>query len=290
MLHGLIRALALLAMLLVASLASAESTGDGEAPRPAEAIDPIEDVDASESSDDAFDEDVDDDFDDFADDFDALLDEEEEVPGSEGFPDPLEGANRKILRFNQGAHKWILDPVSRSYAFIMPKPARFAIRRFFENLNGPVTLVNDTLQLEWKDAGLTLGALAVNSTIGFFGFFAPGEQLGLPRHRSDFGQTLALADLQSGPYIVIPIMGPTNLRDGTGKIVDLFMRPASWFLGFGVISIVSGTSEGIVTLESHHLELKELENSSVDFYPVLRSAYYQNRMGEIWGRREHRRP
>ena len=93
----------------------------------------------------------------------------------------------------------------------------------------------------------------------------------------------------SGPYLIVPVMGPTNLRDGSGKIVDLFMRPASWFLGFGTISLVTGTSEGIVILESHHRDFQELERSSVDFYPVLRSAYYQNRMGEIWDRRQHRR-
>ena len=79
-------------------------------------------------------------------------------------------------------------------------------------------------------------------------------------------------------------------RDGTGKIVDLFLRPASWFLGFGTLSIVSGTSEGIVVMESHHKDFAELEKSSVDFYPVLRSAFYQNRMGEIWDRRQHRKP
>ena len=84
-------------------------------------------------------------------------------------------------------------------------------------------------------------------------------------------------------------MGPTNLRDGTGKIVDLFMRPASWFLGFGTLSILAGTGEGIVVMESHQQDFEELEKSSVDFYPVLRSAYYQNRMGEIWDRRQHRK-
>ena len=145
------------------------------------------------------------------------------------------------------------------------------------------------LQLEWKDAAITTGALLVNSTIGLAGLFEPGEKMGLPRHRSDFGQTLALAKFESGPYLMIPVMGPTNFRDGTGTVVDLFMRPASWFLGFGTISIISGTSEGIVILETHSRDLEELEKSSVDFYPVLRSAYYQTRTDEIWDRRQHRK-
>jgi phospholipid-binding lipoprotein MlaA len=231
-----------------------------------------------------------DDFDDeFADDFDALLDEPEVLAGSEGFPDPLEPANRKILQFNQFAMKWGINPISRGYAFLVPKQARFAVRRFFFNLNAPVTMVNDTLQLEWRDAGLTIGAFVINTTLGLGGLFAPAEKLGFPRHRSDFGQTLALADVESGPYLIIPIMGPTNIRDGSGKIVDLFMRPANWFMGFGVLSLLAGTGEGIVVLEAHRQDFAELEKSSVDFYPVLRSAYYQNRMGEIWDRRQDHR-
>ena len=224
----------------------------------------------------------------FEDAFDALLEEEEDLP--EGFPDPMENANRKILKFNQGANKWIIDPVSRSYAFLVPDRVRFAIRRFFANLNAPTTFGNDLLQLEWKDASMTFGALVINSTLGLGGLFQPAKLMGLPRHRSDFGQTLALARVESGPYLVVPIMGPTNVRDATGKIVDLFLRPASWFLGFGTLSILSSTSEGIVIMESHHKDFAELEKSSVDFYPVLRSAFYQNRMGEIWDRRQHRKP
>jgi len=225
----------------------------------------------------------------FDDAFDALLEDEDELPQAMGFPDPIESANRKVLRFNQGANKWVIGPVSRGYAYVVPDPVRFAIRRFFDNLNAPVTLVNDLLQLEWREAGVTTGALIVNTTVGIGGLFAPGEKIGLPRHSSDFGQTLALARVGSGPYLVIPIMGPTNVRDGSGKIVDLFMRPASWFLGFGTLSILAGAGEGIVVIETHQKDLEELERSSVDFYPVLRSAYYQSRTAHIWSRRQHRK-
>ncbi len=268
----------IIAYLLVAALASVASADGGtadEAPESGEAEASVGlDTSADQSFDDAF---------------DALLEDEDELPQAMGFPDPIEGANRKVLRFNQGANKWVIGPVSRGYAYVVPDPVRFAIRRFFDNLNAPVTLVNDLLQLEWRDAGVTTGALIVNTTVGIGGFFAPGEKIGLPRHSSDFGQTLALAHVGSGPYLVVPIMGPTNIRDGSGKIVDLFMRPASWFLGFGTLSILAGTGEGIVVMETHQRDLEELERSSVDFYPVLRSAYYQSRTAHIWSRRQHRK-
>jgi phospholipid-binding lipoprotein MlaA len=277
-----------LALLITLCAVGRAAASDQAAAQPAGTRAPSDTASVTDTSSE---EDVVDDFaDDFADDFDALLDEPEELTGSEGFPDPLEPANRKILKFNQFANKWGIDPIAKGYAFVVPDEARFAVRRFFLNLNAPVTTVNDALQLEWRDAGMTIGAFLINSTLGLGGLFAPGDKLGFPRHRSDFGQTLALADVESGPYLVIPIMGPTNIRDGSGKIVDLFMRPASWFLGFGVLSVLAGTGEGIVVLEAHRSDLAELEKSSVDFYPVLRSAYYQNRMGEIWDRRQdHRR-
>lgn len=220
--------------------------------------------------------------------FDDLLDEEDEFLESEGFPDPMESLNRKTLRFNHYASKFIIRPISRSYDFIMPDPLKFAIRRVFKNLNAPVTFTNDMVQLEWKDAAVTTGAFVVNSTVGLGGLFEPAAKIGMPRHRSDFGQSLALAEVDSGPYVVIPFMGPTCLRDGGGTLVDLVMRPATWFFGFGLLASIYTGGEAIVTLETHERDLEELEKSSVDFYPVLRSAYYQTRMGEIWNRRQHR--
>ncbi len=222
-------------------------------------------------------------------DLDDFFDEEEEMIESSGFPDPIEGANRKILRFNQSVNKWLINPISRGYDFVTPDPVKFSIRRFFKNLNAPATLANDLMQLEWKDAATTTGAFVLNSTMGVGGLLEPAKYMGLPRHRSDFGQTLAIADVASGPYLVVPFVGPTNLRDGTGRLVDLILRPTAWLMGFGVLGSLTTGSEAVVTLETYQRDLEELERSSVDFYPVLRSAYYQARMSEIWSRREHRR-
>ena len=262
---------------LVALLACLAGAATGDVPAPP----------ADEGA--GFEDDYSDDFeDDFLADFEALLDEDEDASDSRGFPDPAEDMNRKILRFNQAANKWAIDPISKGYAFIAPDPIRFAIRRFFDNLNEPVTFTNDLFQLEWKDAGRAMGSFVINSTVGLGGLLEPPQNVGFPRHRPDVGHNHALAKVQSGPYLMLPVMGPTNIRDGAGKIVDLFMRPANWFLGFGTLSILAGTGQAIVVMETHNQDFKELEKSSVDFYPVLRSAYYQNRMGEIWDRRQDR--
>jgi len=212
-----------------------------------------------------------------------------------GYPDPLETSNRGVLAFNRQVDRWILDPITRAYRFVFPSPVRNAISRFFLNLGSTRTLANDLLQLEWKDAGVTGTRLVVNTTVGLIGLFDVAEKMGLEGHESDFGQTLALAGTPSGPYIVLPVLGPATVRDGFGTAVDGFFQPTYYILGpsnllFGPteILIYSGSS-GISTRDRHFRELKALEESSVDFYAALRSGYYQRRLDEIWGRREGHR-
>ena len=226
--------------------------------------------------------------------FDDFFDEEFD-DGPLGYPDPLERSNRGVFAFNRQVDKWILDPVTRAYRWAVPKPAREAIARMFTNLGSTKTLVNDFLQLEWKDAGVTGTRLVVNTTVGLIGLFDVAEKMGLEGHESDFGQTLALAGTPSGPYIVLPVLGPATVRDGFGTAVDGFFQPTYYILGpsnllFGPteILIYSGSS-GISTRDRHFRELKALEESSVDFYAALRSGYYQRRLDEIWGRREGHR-
>jgi len=225
------------------------------------------------------------------DDYDDFFDDEfAEVPV--GYPDPAESTNRGVFAFNRQIDKWILDPLTEGYQFVVPKPGRIAISRFFLNLSAPQTLVNDLLQLEWIDAGVTTARFIINTTVGLAGFFDVAEKVGLEGHASDFGQTLALAGTPSGPYIVLPVLGPANIRDGIGNVIDGFFQPTYYILGpakllFGTpdVLIYGGTS-GLSTRERHYQELKALEDSSVDFYAAMRSGYYQDRIGEIWGRRD----
>lgn len=208
-----------------------------------------------------------------------------------GYPDPAESTNRVVFAFNRQVDKWLLDPLTRAYQFVVPKPARHAISRAFLNLSSTKTLVNDLLQLEWLDAGVTTSRLVINTTIGIVGLFDVARTIGLEAHESDFGQTLALAGTPSGPYIILPILGPANVRDGVGTVVDGFFQPTYYILGPAdlligptEILIYSGSS-GLSTRERHFAELKALEDSSIDFYAALRSGYYQDRIMEIWGRR-----
>jgi len=219
--------------------------------------------------------------------FDDLFDEEFEA-GSFEYPDPLESTNRKVFAFNRQVDKWLLDPVTKGYRFVLPRPVRAALSRMFVNLGSPKTIVNDFLQLEWKDMTVTTTRFVINTTIGIVGLFDVAAKMGLPGHESDFGQTLALAGTPSGSYLIFPLLGPSNVRDGTGSVIDLFFNPFVYFIGPINILIYSGSS-GLTERDRYFLELKALQDSSIDFYAALRSGYYQRRVGRIWGRREDHR-
>ncbi|MBY0398878.1 VacJ family lipoprotein [Myxococcota bacterium] len=232
--------------------------------------------------------------------FDDSFDEDLEA-AHESYPDPLESTNRGVLAFNRQVDKWILDPVTEAYQWAVPKPARNSISRFFLNLGSTKTLVNDCLQLEWKDAGVTTARLLMNSTVGVVGLFDVAESVGLPGHESDFGQTLALAGTPSGPYLMLPVLGPATLRDGFGSLVDGFFQPTYYILGPMTVTLgpvilqspgailIYGGSSGLTLRDRNFAKLKDLESSSVDYYAALRSGYYQDRVGQIWERRTHHR-
>ncbi len=215
-----------------------------------------------------------------------------ELKGESGyFPDPVERQNRAIFRFNCKVDDWILDPVARTYAFAVPNPVRAAMRRFFDNLNSPVVMVNDLLQREGKDAGITTARFALNTTVGIGGLFDPATAVGLEGHYSDFGQTLALAGVASGPYLIVPVFGPTTMRGGVGTLVDVLFRPTTYLLGAGdqfYYSTIYGGSVGVIAREQNAQAIEILKASSVDYYAALRSAYYQLRTAQIWRRQKQR--
>lgn len=203
--------------------------------------------------------------------------------------DPIEPVNRRTFRANLAINRWFLDPITNGYAFVVPNPARRAVRRLLVNLWSPAVFVNDVLQLAPVDATVTLTRLAVNSSIGIGGLFDPAARMGLPRHHTDFGQTLAIYGVPSGPYLVMPILGPTTVRDGSGYLVDFLFQPTTYILPgitlFIYASIQQGSS-GLAMLEANAPQLDALEASSVDFYATLRSAYYQDRVAAIDARRD----
>jgi len=220
-------------------------------------------------------------FDDF-DDFDLDLD-------GPAISDPIEPVNRQILRFNRALDRFVLDPITIGYRFLVPEPARRSVYRFFTNINSTQSLANDIFQLEWRDARRTFVRLVINSTVGIGGLFDPATAWGLDGHVSDFGQTLALAGVSTGPYLVLPLFGPSDARDAVGLGVDSLFHP-TFFILPGVDALFFNTSSGFSERESHYEELKALEESSIDYYSALRSGFIQSREAQVWSRREDRRP
>jgi phospholipid-binding lipoprotein MlaA len=240
---------------------------------------------------------------------DPIFDEDAE-DGADGFPDPFEPVNRLTFAFNRQFDRFVFEPITRAYRFVVPQPARRALRRALANLDAPVTFVNDVLQLEPRDAAVTAARFVVNSTVGIGGLFdVAGTWASLPGHESDFGQTLALSGIPSGPYLVLPILGPNNTRDGAGYVVDFLFRPTTYLVTPGGQIILSGfvnpggellftvffegsteLAEGLATREAAGEALAALEASSVDYYAALRNAYFQNRIAFIWRRGPDRGP
>ena len=199
------------------------------------------------------------------------------------FPDPLEPLNRRTLSLNQTFDRWVIAPVTRAYGYVVPDRAKRSVRDFFANLESPAIFVNDMLQGEIDDAATTFTRFSVNSIFGLGGFFDPASSMGLERHSADFGQTLARQGVGSGPFLIVPLLGPTTVRDGLGTLVDVAMQPTIYILGptlLVAVSLHEGT-EGLTIREEHGEDLKRLEQASLDYYAALRSAYYQNRMATL---------
>jgi len=209
---------------------------------------------------------------------DPLFEEEDsaDFEAVEPVGDPLEEGNRVVFGFNQKLDDWFWSPVTRAYRFVTPEIARVGIRRALHNLNTPVYVANHLLQLRLRDAGEAFGAFALNSTLGVLGLFEPAKEAGWESRPADFGQTLGLVGVASGPYLVIPVFGPTTVRDGFGNAVDYFLQPLNYVLGIPT-QILWGGGAGLSLREEVSDQLIALERSSVDFYAVMRSAYRQNR-------------
>jgi phospholipid-binding lipoprotein MlaA len=194
--------------------------------------------------------------------------------------DPLEPLNRAFFGFNERLYGWVVDPFATAYQFVMPGPGRRAVRRFFLNLSEPVTIVNDLLQLRPVEATSSSARFVINSTAGVAGLFDPAAAWGIDRHTSDFGETLAVYRVGSGPYLVIPVMGPSTVRDAIGGIVDGLIRPDTWLLTPGTRLVISA-SDGFTSYEIERERLDALRDTSVDFYAALRSAYLMDRDARV---------
>lgn len=191
-------------------------------------------------------------------------------------PDPIEPVNRGVFAGNRVVERFVFDPVTRVYGRVVPGPIKSAVRNVFDNLNQPVVIANDLLQLEPRRAGSATARFLLNSTFGLAGIFDPALEAGFAPHRADFGQTLGRYGVGPGIYLVVPLLGPSSTRDAIGTVVDLALRPDTWLLPIPPRLLLGG-GWGISEREEHLASLEALEASSVDFYSAIRSAYWMSR-------------
>ncbi len=142
--------------------------------------------------------------------------------------DPYEGFNRQMFAFNNGVDKYAISPAATVYKTVTPEFARDRAGDFLRNLRAPVILANDVLQAEPSRAGNTVARFTINTTVGLLGLWDAADHFGIEHHSEDFGQTLAVWGVESGPFLVMPILGPTTPRDLLGTGVDRALDPLTW--------------------------------------------------------------
>lgn len=200
--------------------------------------------------------------------------------------DPFQGFNRAVFAFNDVADQAFMRPVAKGYRAVVPQPARSGLRNFLRNLKSPVSLANEVLQGDLQGAGNVLTRAAVNTFVGAGGLFDVAGAEGYPYEPEDFGQTLAVWGVGHGPYLVLPILGPSSARDGTGLVVDMFFDPLNWYF-HNVKPHNEGwqygrkAAEGLVKREELLEALDDLRRNSFDYYTAMRSAYAQRRAAEV---------
>jgi phospholipid-binding lipoprotein MlaA len=194
--------------------------------------------------------------------------------------DPLEKSNRGTLRVNKFLNDAAISPVAHGYRKVVPDVVRARVSAAVNNLGEPRIFANDLLQLRFEAAGDTLGRFVINSTLGLGGLFDLATRIGIPKQTGDFGQTLYVWGFDSGPYVVMPVFGPSTVRDGIGFVVDSVTDPATQVLVpvVGVWPVIGVQSAN--GLENVEL-LDDIEASSLDDYLRLRSVYLQQRASEL---------
>lgn len=203
--------------------------------------------------------------------------------------DPIEPLNRVSYGVHNAIDTLALRPAAEIYRTLLAPPIRTGIRNVLSNLRTPVVLLNDALQGETQRFGTTLGRFVLNTMLGVGGIFEVATDFGLPPHSEDFGQTLAVWGAGEGPFLFIPVLGPSNPRDLTGFGVDLAAQPLTWISGSTALenAMVVRSVAGVLDAREGLIEpLDTLTANSLDPYAALRSAYRQRRAADISNRGE----
>ncbi len=220
---------------------------------------------------------------------DAAPNDVASLPGDEANEahDPMEKMNRSTFERNQRFNRAVIYPVAKAYINTVPEPVRNSVDNFTQNLSEPMTFANNVLQLRVGAAVTTLGRFTLNSTIGVGGLFDVASKHELPEQSGDFGQTLYVWGMRKSPYLVVPLIGPTNVRDLVGTTVDVAATiPAGGLLPTQYATAVNNVGvAGTVTTPMSKLgeadQLQQLEDSSIDPYTMLRSVVQQKRQAEL---------
>jgi phospholipid-binding lipoprotein MlaA len=198
--------------------------------------------------------------------------------------DPLEGLNRGIFEFNRVVDGIIIKPAAQVYRGVLPQEAQDGIRNFLRNLRSPIILLNNLLQGDMEGAGNTIGRFLLNTTAGLGGVLDLAADRGIPYRGEDFGQTFAVWGIGDGPYLMLPILGPSNARDTTGIVAEWFADPVNMTLDNNDLEWLIYVRAGLTGIDARARSidvLDELERTSLDYYAAIRSLYRQQRANDI---------
>jgi phospholipid-binding lipoprotein MlaA len=201
--------------------------------------------------------------------------------------DPWEGMNRKIYAFNDAIDRNALRPVAQGYEKAVPLPARVNVSNFLGNIEDVWTGVNNLLQGKPREGGLDFGRFVLNSTVGILGFFDVASEFGMEKRDEDFGQTLGRWGMEPGPYLMLPLFGPSSVRDGFGRGVDMVASPRGqipdWEVRTGLMAL------GVVNTRAQLLGADAaLDQAALDKYAYLRDFYLQRRRSQVYDGRPPR--
>ncbi|WP_428377426.1 MlaA family lipoprotein [Lichenicoccus sp.] len=197
--------------------------------------------------------------------------------------DPLEPTNRFFYAVNDGILTYALTPVARQYRALVPQPVRTGIHNVLNNMGMPVQFVDDVLEAKSRRAGDTFMRFALNTTVGIGGVLDVAKQAGYPDHNADGGTTLALWGVPAGPYLYLPVFGPSGLRDGIGRGMDAAYSPFTW-LSFDGSNSLGWSQAGLGALDQTSAHLKDIEQvkaGALDPYATFRSLYRQLRVSQV---------
>jgi len=195
--------------------------------------------------------------------------------------DPLEPINRGIYQFNDGVDRALIKPAAEFYRFAIPPFMRTGVRNFFSNLNDVIVALNNLLQGKLTMAASDVGRILLNSTVGLLGLFDAATEVGLEKHNEDFGQTLGYWGIGDGPYLVLPLLGPSSARDAVGWFGDYYAWPISYLEPDRHRNILIAAR--FVTARADLLEASRiLETAALDPYEFVRDAYLQRRRNLVY--------